>query len=85
MVVLRQLAFAWFVWSESHVSWVAMGVSERREIIDGMHERFSMYFDVPSCVVTAASADDDDVEAVGRKLPFPGNFGWLQHERSGVE
>lgn len=86
MVVVRSLSFVWFVWSKAHLSWVAMGVSERREIIDGMHERFSHFVDgVPSCVVVAASADDDDVEAAGLKLPFPDEFGWLHHERYGVE
>lgn len=85
MVVLRQMAFAWFLWSEAHVSWVAMGVSEKREIIDGMHERFSTFFDVPSCIVTAASAEDVDVEAAGKRLPFPGDYAGLDHERYGVE
>lgn len=85
MVVLRQMAFAWFLWSDSHVSWVAMAISERREQVDGLHERFSVFFDAPSCVAVAASADDNDVEAAGRKLPFPGDYAGLDHERFGVE
>lgn len=85
MVAVRQLVFAWFVWSEAHVSWAVMVVSEKRELVYGMHERFSSMVDVPSAVVAAASAEDVDVEAAGMKLPFPDGYAGLQHERWGVE
>lgn len=82
---LRQTAFAWFVFSETQVSWVCMAVTEKREHVDGLHQRFTAFFDVPSSVVVAASVDDADVEAAGKKLAFPGDYSWLQHERFGVE
>lgn len=85
MVVGRQTAFVWTVWSEAHVSWAVIAVSEKREAIHELHERFSSVVDLPSAVVVAASAEDDDVEAAVVKLPFPAGYAGLQHERWGVE
>lgn len=85
MAAIRQLAFAWFIFSEEHVSWACLAVSERRELVDGLHERFSSFSTVPSSVVVAASAADDDVEAAGKRLPWPSEYSWLRHERFGVE
>lgn len=79
-----QPGFVLVVWCEVEFSWASICIGADRAPIAGLHARLAAYASGEFRVLAVPSMDDDTVERVGAREPWPDHVSYLRHERYGV-